>query len=628
MVFDAFGIQRYDSALPSNLIVSSETYRLNMSTPVQTITACDAENNAFYEAANRIICLGFTKTSTVPLRWAQDSTIIYHELGHFFQDMQLNMRNPASVVVKPNLGNIKGYSEAAAIGEGLSDYYSYFMNGRTHFAEWAAGRYLGASRPMSEDDPLHASGISTDPDERLSYPDFISYDPNHAGIPVEEIHSAGLIASHFLVALTEDLQTKCSLSNEVARNHVMHLVTETLAELGDMTSVGTNAGVAGKVNLSATYSKLWFDVVNPINYRSFIQTLAKNIVINLGNSGLNSCGTTYYKKDDLEQLLDSYGLLLFKTYNQHRNLADGVTKVNTPVTATNRKKSVLVPKSALIFDPSPDASVAFVFDDQKLIRSALAEFLKVDSSIKISDQIKDDLPYNNGNSKISPGEVVAIALNLYNNSNSTMGGIQILANDWDHADTTAGTSKGRPCQFPSSMSNDTWPLESEGGSTAPNCSTVAASASDFAPICFIQANEASSTRWVSQSEFRQKLALDNNFCLNPEAGKDQDCFVRAVRGLDLAYYSKLNPKQTWGQTFQNPDPKAPAPDLEFGNLFFLEVSKHIPPGTVIDCRIRVRFTNCEDCFHDSSRANYDFKDVDYNGPKPFKVLHLQIPITD
>lgn len=68
--------------------------------------------------------------------------------------------------------------------------------------------------------------------------------------------------------------------------------------------------------------------------------------------------------------------------------------------------------------------------------------------------------------------------------------------------------------------------------------------------------------------------------------------------------------------------------LDWGNVLLFEVSKSIPPGTTVNCRMRVRFTNCEDCFHDSSRSNNDFYDVDYNGPKPYKIIHLQIPITD
>lgn len=635
-VFNAYqgsAIPLYDTALPSTLINTNGTFNVNNS-PLIGISNCDNENNANFEndlvfdKTTNLLCFGFTNTTTIPLRWVHDSSIIYHEGGHFFQSMQLNFRNLASSI-KTDLGSVKGYDEAGSLGEGLADYYSYYINGRTHLGEWAAGRYLGASRPITETDNLHYAPVSADRDERLYYPEYINYEPNFPGIPVEDVHAGGMVASHYLVALTEDLQLKCSMTKKEAQENVMHLISETLAELGDLTSVGTKNGAAGKVNLNASYSKLWFETINPINYRSFFQTMAKNLLINLGNPLLNRCGGTYYKKDDIESLLDDYGLLLFKTYNQHRNLTNGTTKVNTAVTATNRKKSVMVPKSAIIFDPAQDASIAFVIDAQATLKSAIGGFKAAGLPFNISPQIGLDLPYNNGNSKISPGEVVAVALNLYNNSNTTIAGVQILANEWDQADTTVGANFGRPCQFSASVSNDTWPLESEGGSTAPSCSSIGATAADFAPVCFIQYNEASATKWISQKEFREKIALDNNFCLDPSntAGADKDCFIRAVKGLDTATYSKINPKSTWGKTFADPK-DGTAPDFDYGNLFFLEVSKHVPPGTVIDCRVRVRFTNCEDCFHDSSNGNNDFKDVDYNGPKPYKVLHLQFPVTD
>jgi hypothetical protein len=625
--YDYFGTPLYDTSIPKTVQQADGTYTLNTKI-LSAIANCDSENNASWEPAQTSLCFGFTNTPSVPLRWGHDSTVVYHEAGHFFQEVFLNLRNSRSLdrEAKPAMGNGHGYSESGALGEGLSDYFSYYINGRTHFAEWAAGRYLGASRPISESDSLHAAGISADRDQRLSYPDYIDYDVNHIGRPLEDVHSAGMIISHYLVALTEDIKTKCSMTTKQAQEEVMHVVAESLSELGDLTTKGTANGSVGKVNMSTDYALDWFNVQNPINYRSLTQTLAKNLLINIGNPLLNRCNGSYYQKDDIESLLDDYGLLLFKTYNQHRNIADFATKINTAITSTNRKKSMLVPKSALIFDPASDASIAYVFDKQKDIKDAIANFKSAGHSVTISDQIKEDLPYNNGNSKISPGEVVGIALNLYNNSNTTIGGVQILANDWDHADNSGGALNGHPCQFSSTQSNDTWPLESEGASTAANCSAVNATSSDFAPICFIQSNESNSTKWISQKEFRQKLALDNNFCLTP--GSEKDCFVRVIKNLDTSSYSKINPKATWGKTFTSSNPNDPTPKLSVGHLFFMEVSKHIPPGTVIDCRVRARFTNCEDCYHDSTRSNYDYKDVDYNGPKPFKVFHLQIPITD
>jgi hypothetical protein len=130
---------------------------------------------------------------------------------------------------------------------------------------------------------------------------------------------------------------------------------------------------------------------------------------------------------------------------------------------------------------------------------------------------------------------------------------------------------------------------------------------------------------ISQSEFKTKVAIDSNLCLDKT--NEKDCFIRAIKGADKAHYSKINPKSTWGQTMANPTTGA-AYGLDWGNVILFEVSKSIPPGTVVNCRMRVRFTNCEDCFHDGTAANNDFKDVEYNGAKPYKLIHLQIPITD
>ena len=424
-----------------------------------------------------------------------------------------------------------------------------------------------------------------------------------------------MIISHYLVELTEDLQYKCLMPRRDASDFVIHLVSETLAEHGDLSSNGTQSvSTNNKINLNSTHASDWFRLVNPITYRSFMQTLAKNLMNNLSNPALNRCNGGIYTRDQIESLIDQYGLLLFRTYNENRNLSTtSGAKTNTPVNSTNRKKSVLISKNLLILDPTTNASSAFVIDNRAQILAAVAS-----GFLTLSAQTPSDLGFNNDNGRMSPGEVVAVALNLYNNSNTPMGGVQILANDWNHADAT-----GKPCLFPTSMSNDQWPLISEGG--VPCATTAASAVTDFAPICFIQSNEAAATKWVSQKEFQTKMALDSSFCLDPT--KPSECFIRAIKGADQAHYSKMNPKSTWGQTMADPD-TGKAPTLNAGNIILFEVSKHIPPGTIVDCRLRLRFTNCEDCYHDVDRSNYDFKDTDYNGPRPFKIIHLQIPIID
>lgn len=596
--------------LSNSSIPTSALSTQYMNSSLIAFANCDAADNAFFDPATQTLCFGYLSEHS-SAKWAQDSTVIYHEAGHFFQKYQLNLRNS---LIGPNTNmGYSVYDEAGSIGEGLSDFFSYYVNGRTHFAEWAAGRFLQSSRPMTESDPMHVPGLSADSDQRLSYPQFLNYNPNEPTIPAEDIHYSGMILSHYLVALTEDLEEKCFANKREASNFVMHLITETLAEHGDLTSKGTNdnpgAAPHSKINLNPTYSSDWFKKVNPINYRSFMQTMAKNLKNNLAPN-LYRCNGGGYSTDKIESLIDDYGLLLFRTYNESRSLVVGT---RTPVNSVNRKKSVLISKNLLTLDPTPNSTSAFVIDN----RAQIKELLTLLPSGSLSGKTLSDLGFNNGNGKVSPGEVVALALNLYNNSNSPMGGVQILANDWNHAD-----SFGKPYRFPSSMSNDQWPLLSEGATEFPSSGSIS---TNFAPICFIQSSEASSTKWISQKAYAEKMALNSSYCLDKD--KPNECFIRAVKNADTAYYSKINPKSTWGQTLADPS-TGKAPTLTNGNVVLFEVSKHIPPGTVVDCRLRVRFTNCEDCFHDSANSNKDFSDVEYNGPKPFKIIHLEIPIID
>ena len=625
-------LHSYDTAIPKTLRQIDGTFKLNAQM-LLAFANCDVEDNAYYDQATESLCFGYTGAKK-GLQWAHDSTIIYHETGHFIQKLQLNLRN--NKIIKAQMSNNLN-NEAGAIGEGLSDFYSYYANGRTHWGEGAAG-HLNGSRPMSEDDNIHAPGISKDDDGRLSYPQYLTYDPNYPTEPIEDIHMSGMIISHYLVALTQDLELKCSMTNLLAREHVMTIINESLAELGDLSTEGTEQyGKVGKINMNPISSYLWFTTINPITYRSFTQTIAKNILNTLGNPSLNRCNGSVYSKDNIETLLDSYGLLLFKTYNEHRNhvgklispLGPAIFK-NTPVTNSNRKKSLLIKKSNLILDPTTGASSAYVIDNREQIAAGISQLQTAGIIGTLSTQTPSDLGFNNNNSKVSPGEVVAIAINLYNNSNSTMGGIDILANDWDHADST---NLNRPCQF----GPDLWPLESEGGSKSNECKNIgtttgvdsingaASTTGDFVPVCFVQYNDSTSTTWISQSEFKSKVAVSSNLCL--DKNNDQDCFIRAIKGADKAHYSKLNPKSTWGQTMANPKTGS-AYSLDWGNVILFEVSKNVPPGTVVNCRIRARFTNCEDCFHDETRANNDFLDEEYNGNKPYKIIHLQIPITD
>jgi hypothetical protein len=599
----------YDSAIPSVFTYTTD--------PLIIYANCAVADNASFDPATYTLCFG-SLSGTPKMKFAQDSSIIYHEVGHYFQRLQLNFRNAVSSNLSPqpqaDLGTVF-YNEAGSIGEGLSDYYSYYVNGRTHLGEWAVGRTLNASRPMTESDPLHAPGVSADPSQRLSYPQFLDYDPNFPLTISEDVHSSGMIMSHYLVALTEDLRTTCLMDKTSASALVINLLSETLAELGDFTSKGTNNGSVGKINLNATNARDWFRIANPVNYRSFTQTFAKNLYQNLQR--FPACNGSLYDQDKIESLIDDYGLLLFRTYNQHRNFADPTTKPNVAVNPVNRKKSTLISKSLIKLDPTPNASTAFIIDAQSQLVQTIAD-LEAAGVINSGDlsQTPSTLPYNNGNARVSPGEIFALSPNMYNDSNATMGGVQVLANDWNHVDPATGS----PYIF------NQWPLSSEGGVAAPTTATE-----NFSPVCLIQSKSAdgTSTQWITQNIYRQKVALDKTMCLDSSntTTSDKDCFIRAVKGVDQAYFSKINSKSTYGQTMTDPQTHE-ARGLEWSNVILFQVSKHVPPGTVVNCRLRARFTNCEDCYHDTTRENYDYKDLDYNGSTPYKIIQLQFSIID
>jgi hypothetical protein len=472
---------------------------------------------------------------------------------------------------------------------------------------------------------MHAPGISSDPSQRLSYPTFLNYDPNNALVPIEDIHDAGMIISHYLVALSQDFQSYCAMPTQAANNMITHLLNETLAELGDLTTRGTNAGSLGKINYNATNSKEWYRINNPITYRSFAQTFAKNLYQNMQT--IPACNGAYYGQDRIETLLDDYGLLLFRTYNQNRNLAT-VGDNTVKVAPTNRRKSSLISKSLLKLDPTPGASPAFIIDAQNQIADGVAQMQASGLLLTNLSPQTTGFPYNNGNGRVSPGEVVGIGINIYNDSNATMGGIQILANDWNHVDLrnqylvdghTPNPNYGKPYIF------EQWPMSSEGGVPSPIAPEKPAE--QFTPVCLIQAKalDGSATQWITQNEYRTRVALDKTMCL--DSTNDKDCFIRAVKGIDQAQYSKLAPKSTWGKTLVDPQTQT-AYGVGWSNLILFEVSKNVPPGTVVNCRLRARFTNCEECYHDSTRSNLDYTDIDYNGAAPFKIINLQFSIVD
>jgi hypothetical protein len=618
---------QYPTSIPQNLKANNAHWDKTKSLDTQAL--CDIADNAFFSPANFSMCLGFDSLFN-NVKFAQDPTVVYHELGHAYNQIRLNMRNSvAGLTQKSDLGVIF-YDEAGSIGEGIADYESFAINKRSHFGEWALGRFLQASRPMEESDPIHAAGISTSNGQRLRYPEFLNYDPNNAANPLEDVHFAGQIISHYMVALTRSFQSQCSMNVDQATQAVLSVLNESLAFMGDLTAKGNDFAPFGEfpVNLTPNHARLWIDNVNPINYRRFAQTMAKYIKLIYSDPNRPRCNGGVFPKDAIEQLLDQYGLLLFKTYNEDGNgISTGHTfGGSSAVNVLNKEKSVLIGKNQLIFDPNGGASEAFVFDNRAALVNILESFQANGTIQEISDQIEADLPFNNGNGQISPGEFVGIALNLFNNSNSPMAGVQVLANDWDHLKGNA------PCNnfednFPS-LSEGAADSSSESGLPG-DCTYITRDNGDevgesIDPICFVQdISGGSSTQYISQSLFRSKIGVEPKNCLGGSSST-KDCFIRAVKGADFSYNSKIEGKKTWAETLFN----GGSPTFSTHNVMFFETSKDIPPGTTFNCRFRARFTNCDDCFTDAAQNNDDFLDFEYSGGKPFRVINFQFTVID
>jgi hypothetical protein len=633
-------IPSYNTSIPQSIFTTNAHWMPN--SKLTTFANCDIINDARFDPALFTICLG-RDLEFESVKFAQDNTVIYHEFGHALNMIAMNMRNTdAGEMSRSDLGYLF-YDEAGSIGEGLADYASYMMTypQREHLGEWALGRFNLQSRPMKEDDPIHVAGLAPTDDGRLSYPQYLQYDPNQPDSPIEDVHYAGQIISHFLVALTEDFMNAdyCGMEQKQATSFVMYMVIESLSELGDITSFGSDNNTIGYVNLNPNHALEWIKINKPINFRSFSQTMAKNINRIMNDIGNPRCGGGVYNKDRLERLLDSYGLLLFKNYNEDGNsVGFGHAGVNNLVNDTNRLKTTLIPKDLLIYDPTSGASKAFVIDGQANVKSAYDNLNASGQVGTLSPQLEADLPFNNGNARVSPGELVGISLNLYNNSNSEMAGVQILANDWDHVkwDDTAlpkPYKRGKLCN----TLGDNFPLSSEGAADTSaeadpsanpgDCNYVTQDNGDqvneqLAPVCFVEINGSSATRWGLQEEFRDSIALEPSNCLSG-ATDTRDCFIRMLKGADQAFYSKINPKSNYGQSITLPGETV---NFSFSNIIFMEVSPWIPPGTTFNCRLRARFTNCEDCYSDTSFNKDDFLDYEFAGGKPFKIINFQFTV--
>ncbi len=650
-----------------------------------------AVNNAFYSSAEFSMCMGYDSVYSEELKFAEDSTLVYHELGHGMVDMMYNIRNNAyldltnqipyttrienqetcnfntkcntsnscnvatddpQAVFADSSGAIlqisdgscyyslsSGYYswvpfspptrftntfggnnyEARSINEGIADYFSYYSNNRTHWGEWALGRYLNLSRPLSEDDDLHVNGISTDESDRLSYPQYITYSPNSPEVNESDVHNTGQIMSHFLTAATKEIMTACSKSVDESQKIIVNALTETLAELGDLTAKGTDElriSSSYAINMNRNLAYEWSNDVRPPDFRSFSQTFARHLLNITVISNKVNCAN--YSKASLEKLLDSYGLLLFRKYNADLN-SDSLIRpsFDLSVDTINRVKSELITKDQLDLDTRVSEPEFIVFDDRVTIRSAISSFFN-EGLVIPSDIKNDDAKYNNGNSKISPGEVIGVFVNLFNDSNSTIGGARLTSAPWAHAEN----------DLPCSNFADNYPSSSEGGAACTSLSKANFDNDDrLHQSCLLEYKDESSTKILTQREFFNKLKDETGFlekdCI--DSSDTKSCFIKSIPGASSAYFPMINAKSNWLESDKNADGSA---NYNVRNLLFFEVNKNIPQGTKVVCRLRASFTNCDDCHHDSLRGYDDYYDFEYAGERPFKIINLDFEVTD
>lgn len=451
--------------------------------------------NAYYAPIESELCFGYNSDDEDYL-FSQDPSIIYHELGHAMVDSMINQRNIKSNAGLPDAHDFDsslGFGvtdEGGSINEGLADFFAYIITGRNEVGEWAGGNFYGQTRPMSEDSSYHqVSGISTEPGERLSYPNYLHYNAATPNVVEEDIHNAGQIVTHYLVALNKILFEKCGVSSSpimssqtykyfqelvalvkadqalihgstsslasttsatkwaLSTGIITMSINETLAELGDLFGEGSDMIDDGQyfTNLNPTESFLWHEQGNPITFRRFFKVFAKNLK-HYASYGL----CPEFTLDNSEQLLDEYGLLLFTYYGDIGQSGDGLLTYDTAASTAvlgssldplnnlasdkkindlNRRNSVLVSKEFIDFPNT--GSIAFISDSPTSIQQTLANTTFQGKAITTSDEIAG-VKYNNSNGRISPGEIVGLTVMLKNYSNSPVAGVQVLANDWDH----------------------------------------------------------------------------------------------------------------------------------------------------------------------------------------------------
>lgn len=585
-------ISRFHEIIADNFPLAVSNYNHWYEGEILKVYAkCDYADNSYFDPAVFAVCMGYTSDETWH-RWAQDPSVIYHEVGHLLSHIMLNLNNST---YKTSFGVRAPADEASGVGEGISDWFAYYMNGRTHFGEWATGLFYNASRPLTEDDDLHAPGIDSSIENRLSYPKYLGYFPQEPTKEYEDNHSSGMIISHFLRRLTQELQDECSLDFEDAGDFVLKNMATALSEIGK------------RDDKLGTLGPYYYE---PIDFRNFPMKFAKEVMLNLPSS----CPSTY-SRESIEELLDSYGLLLFKTYNDSPDL------LTYPEL---RIKSALILKEH-VTTPSTSESQAsvYVIDSMVGINNLLQD-MSLYGELYDTDTSPADVTYNNGNGTIGRGEVIGIGLNLYNASNATAAGVRVLANNFAHVDKVAektipddnGSGGNAICKI------DGYPTTDQGGVDCVEEDLLTDDNSMASSPCFIEYTFDNRTRYLTQSQYMSLVGDDESYCLNEDK---ENCYVSFLDNIDSAHFSKIDPQSTWGESF---DHTVDSVSFNSGNILLMKINPSLSPGTKIMCRFRVTFTNCDDCNHNSQDNDRDFTLKERQGWTPYNVLNYSFSIMD
>jgi hypothetical protein len=474
----------------------------------------------------------------------------------------------------------------------------------------------------------------------------------------------------------------------MATKHVMLLLAESFAFLGDMSGQGTDYNHTARplVNLSRQGAYEWYYGTRRVTMRRFYQQMAKNIyhLFSMGDLCPN------LTKEKSEQLLDMYGLLLFKHYDDNGTFSDSsstqnvrrdsyvisgvngvkgsnldgffgdetlwdglnypnfpddsfpLTTAPTGVDELNRAKTLLVPKSTLKLKSNSAYSTLLLDDSTAFAQDIATKTLFEGRIISFSTGLAG-AEYNNSNLKISPGEVVGLVMNFENSGNTPIAGVSILATPWAHMvvqnDPTSGLPSWRA--LPCSINN--FPLTSEGGQSTAACADglilptdgarfkkpatgVVYPAKALHPVCLVQYNANNETRWMSQDEYRRTvMQIEDKHCL----GFGSPDFVPAeclMRFLPGRDAAFLAKIDPLKSYRQTVAPVA-ADKLPSSAALALEVNKKIAPGTMFTCRLRAQFSNCSDCYQDAA-GDDEYTDIEYGGHKPFRVIDLPLTILD